>query len=149
MVSHPGCQKASSPGMTVSTRYIPSKHAGSDLVTVSYGHYGQHAARIGLDHICWIHLPVSDFVPFLQRRPRPYSAKLTWIQSGWPGQVWVKHIWHRNKPLCKNHWAWFLAFLGLKTCCLRVGIQPPTSFPLSDSVAIIHGRPGSYCAKPA
>ena len=133
MVSHPGCQKASSPGMTVSTRYIPSKHAGSDLVTVSYGHYGQHAARIGLDHICWIHLPVSDFVPFLQRRPRPYSAKLTWIQSGWPGQVWVKHIWHRNKPLCKNHWAWFLAERN----------QFTTSFPLSDLAAFFYRQPRS------
>ena len=27
--------------------------------------------------------------------------------------------------------------------------QPATTFPLSDSVAFFHRRPGSYCAKPA
>ena len=56
-------------------------------------------------------------------------------------QVLAKRILFGSKPVCKNHWAWFLAFLGLKTCCLRVGIQPSTSFPLSDLVAFFHKCP--------
>ena len=35
--------------------------------------------------------------------------------------------------------AWFLAERN----------QPVTNFPLSDSVAFFHRRPGGYCAKPA
>ena len=64
-------------------------------------------------------------------------------------QVLAKCILSGSKPVCKNHWAWFLAFLEWKTCCLCVGIQPSTSFPLSDLVAFFHRWPGSYCAKPA
>ena len=35
--------------------------SASVLVTASYGHYGQRAARIGPDSICRIRLPVSVF----------------------------------------------------------------------------------------
>ena len=34
------------------------------MVTASYGHYGQRAARIGPDRICRIRLPASLSVPF-------------------------------------------------------------------------------------
>ena len=34
------------------------------MVTASYGHYGQPAARIGPDRICRIQLPASVSVPF-------------------------------------------------------------------------------------
>ena len=34
-----------------------------------YGRYGQHAARIRLDHICQIWLPASDSVPFFKKGP--------------------------------------------------------------------------------
>ena len=37
---------------------------GSLLVTASYGHYGQRAARIGPDSICRIRLPASVKAPF-------------------------------------------------------------------------------------
>ena len=30
------------------------------MLTVSYGHYGQCAARIRPDYICWLQLPTSD-----------------------------------------------------------------------------------------
>ena len=36
-------------------------------------------------------------------------AKLAWIQSGWPGQVLDKLIWSGSTPVCKNHWAQFVA----------------------------------------
>ena len=43
--------------------------------------------------MCRIQPPASFSVPFLQRRHWPYCAKLTWIQSGCPGQVLAKLIW--------------------------------------------------------
>ena len=110
----------------------------SVFVTASYGHYGQHTARIGPDRICWIQLPTSDLVPFFQRKPGPYCAKLTRIRSGWPGQVWDKCIWSRSKPVRKNHFAQFLAESN----------QPTTSFSLLDSVVFSHRLSRSHCAKP-
>ena len=71
--------------------------------------YGQHAARIGLDHINWTQFPASDSFTFFQRRPGPYCAKKTQVRSGWPGQVLTKNIWSKSKLVCKNHRAWFLA----------------------------------------
>ena len=71
--------------------------------------YGQHAARIGLDHINQTQFPASDSFLFFQRGLGPYCAKKTQIRSGWPGQVLAKDIWSRSKLVCKNHWAWFLA----------------------------------------
>ena len=49
----------------------------------------------------------SNLVPFFQRRPRSYRAKLAHIWSGWPGQVLAKCISSESKPVCKNHKAWF------------------------------------------
>ena len=89
--------------------------------------------------MCWIRLPASDSVPFFQIRHWSYCTKLTRIWSGWPCQGLAKCIWSGSKPVCRNHWARFL--LGYHWLA--------NSFPLSDSVAIIHRRPGSYCAKPA
>ena len=40
---------------------------------------------------------------FFQRRPGSRCAKPTRIRSGWPGQVLVKRIWSRSKPVWKNH----------------------------------------------
>ena len=77
------------------------------MVTASYGHYGQRAARIRPDRICRIRLPASDLVSFFQRRPGSYCSKLTRIRSEWPGQVLCKRILSGNKLLCKNHWARF------------------------------------------
>ena len=59
-------------------------------------------------------------------------AKLAWIQSGWPGQVLDKLIWSGSTPVCKNHWAQFVAECN----------WPATSFPLSNSVTFFHGWPG-------
>ena len=56
-----------------------------------YGRYtsSQCAATVRLDCISRIRLP--EFVwSILQRRPESYWAKVAWIQSGWPGQVWAK-----------------------------------------------------------
>ena len=96
--------------------------------------YGQHAAKIGSDptsHI-WFDL-------FFQIRPGSYCAKPAQIWSGWPGQVFSKHIWSRSKLVCKNHWA---RFWQNATSLL-------TSFPLWDSVAFFHRWPRWYCAEPA
>ena len=40
---------------------------------------------------------------FFERRPGSYCAKLSQIQSGWPGQVLAKCILSGSKPVCKNH----------------------------------------------
>ena len=63
----------------------------------------------------------------------------TWIRSGWPCQGLAKRIWSGSKLVCSNHQARFL----------EGGNPRATNFLLSDSVAIIHRRRGSYCAKPA
>ena len=63
----------------------------------------------------------------------------TWIRSGWPCQGLAKRIWSGSKLVCSNHQARFL----------EGGNPRATNFLLSDSVAIIHTRRGSYCAKPA
>ena len=104
-----------------------------------FSHYGQRAARTGLDHICQIQLLASISVPFFQRKPRPYCAKPTLIRSGQPGQVLAKCNWSESKLVCKTHQARFLAECN----------RPATSSPLSVSVAFFHRGPGSYCAKPA
>ena len=101
--------------------------------------YGQLAARIRPDHICLIQLSASDSVPFFQRWHGSYCAKPTQIQSGWPGQGLAKCMWSGSKPVCRNHWAWFMAGYN----------WPATSLPLSDSVAFFHRCPRSYHAKPA
>ena len=106
------------------------KHSG-------YGHYTQHAARIGLDCIFWIWLSTFNSVPSFQRRPRSFGVKPAQIWSWWPGQVLAKHIWSRSKLVCKNHWAQFWQN--------ATGMLPVS--PLSDSVAFFHRQPGSYCAK--
>ena len=49
----------------------PSKRqiwSRSILVMASYGRYGQCAARIGPDSMCWIWLPASDSVPFFSNK---------------------------------------------------------------------------------
>ena len=74
-----------------------------------YGHYGQRAARIGLERICQVWLPTSVPVPFFQRRHGPYCAKLTRIGSGWSGQGLAKYIRSGSKPVCGNHQARLLA----------------------------------------
>ena len=86
---------------------LASKHAGSDseVLWLCPGYCSQHAARIGPDQICRIQLPGSNSVPFLQKRPRSYCAKLAWIQSGWPGQVWAKQMWSRSKLVHRSHQA--------------------------------------------
>ena len=96
------------------------RRSGSVLVTASYGHYGQRAAKIGPDRVYRIPLPVSDSVPFFQRRHGPYCAKPTRIRSGWPDQGLAKRIWSRSKPVCRNHRARFLAGRN----------RPATGFPL-------------------
>ena len=112
---------------------------GSLLVTASYGHYGQRAARISPDSICRIRLPASVTAPFFfffffffQRRHGSYCAKPTRIRSGWPGQDLAKRIWSRNKLVRRNHLARFLAGRH----------RPATSFRLSDSFPFFHRRPG-------
>ena len=57
----------------------------------SYGHCGQCAARIQPQ------LPASDLVPFFQRRPGSYCARLAHVWSGWPGQVLAKCLWSRSQ----------------------------------------------------
>ena len=109
------------------------------MITATYVHYGQRAARLGPDGTCRIRLLASDSVPFFQRGPGSYCAKPARIRSGWPGQVWAKRIWSGSKPGCTNHPARFLAEPN----------RSATSFLLSDSVAFFHRRPGSFCAQAA
>ena len=65
-----------------------------------YGHYSQHASRIGPGLICWIWLPASDLVLFFQRKPgsntscseaswcariiRPDSGRMQWAHYHFP-----------------------------------------------------------------
>ena len=65
-----------------------------------YGHYSQHASRIGPGLICWIWLPTSDLVLFFQRKPgsntscseaswcariiRPDSGRMQWAHYHFP-----------------------------------------------------------------
>ena len=107
------------------------------LKQFGYGHYGQRAARIGLDHGAGSNFPHLIQFHFFQIKHGLYHAKLTLIWSGWPGQGLAKGIWSGSKPVCRNHWAQFLAERN----------QPTTSFPLSGLVAFFHRWPGSYCAK--
>ena len=44
---------------------------------------------------------------FFQRKPGSNCAKPTRIRSGWPLQVWGKHIVFTSKPVYNNHQAWF------------------------------------------
>ena len=104
---------------------------GSLLVTASYGHYGQRAARISPDSICRIRLPASVSAPFFQRRHGSYCAKPTLIRCGWPGQGLAKRIRSGSKPVCRNHLARFLAGrnpTGYHFPIFRVGfVHPQTS----------------------
>ena len=77
---------------------------------------------------------------FLKRRHGWYCTKSTRVRSGWPCQSLAKGIWSGSKLVCKNQGTSFW-----QSWCN----QPATTFPLYDSVAIIHRRPRSYCAKPA
>ena len=52
------------------------------LVTASYGHYGQRAARIGPYCICLIRLPTSDSVPF-------FPQTMTLLCKTDPGPIWM------------------------------------------------------------
>ena len=88
--------------------------------------YGPLAARIRLDRICWIRFSRFFSVLVFQRRHGPYCAKPSQIRSGWPGQGLAKLSWSESKPVCRNHWAQFLAGCN----------WPATSFPFSDSVAL-------------
>ena len=85
---------------------LPSKHAGSDSEADSG----------------WIQLPASSLAPFFQRRPRSYCATLTWMWSGWPGQVLTRWIRSGSKPACKNHpscfWPTFLNESRSDPACL-------------------------------
>ena len=115
-----------------------------DLIRKCFGYSQLWPLRPGCSlnrarlYICRIQLPVSDLVPFFQRRPGPYCAKKTRIRSGWPDQVLAKRIWSRSKPVCKNY----------RALCLAECYQPATRLPLSDSVVFFHRWPESYCAKP-
>ena len=85
------------------------------MVTASYGHHGQRAARIGPDRVGRIRLPASFSVPFFQRRHGTYCAKPTRIRYRWPGQGLATLIWSESKPVCR-----FQAGRN----------RPATSFPL-------------------
>ena len=107
------------------------------LVTASYGHYGQRAARIGPYCICLIRIPTSDSVPF-------FPQTITILCTTDPGPIWMA-------------WSGFDQTHQIpKQADVRESSgpvsgrthKPATSFPLSDSVAFFHRRPGSYCAKP-
>ena len=97
----------------------------------------QNQARWYKPDLIW--LPASNSVLNFQRRHGSYCAKLTQIRSEWPGQSLAKSICSGSKPVCRNHWARFLAGW----------YQSATSFPLSDLAAFFHRCPRSYCAKPA
>ena len=96
------------------------------MVTASYGHCGQCAARIGPDRVGRIRLPASFSVPFFQRRHGTYCAKPTRIRYRWPGQGLATLIWSESKPVCR-----FQAGRN----------RPATSFPLLKSVPFFHRRP--------
>ena len=63
------------------------------------------------------------------------------IWSGWPGQVWAKRIWSRNKLVCKNHWAqfWQNATGLLPVSHFLTWLHSSTDGP--DN--IVHNQPGS------
>ena len=98
------------------------------LVTAHYGHYGQRAAWIRLDCICWIRHPASNSVAFFQRRP------------GWPGQVSAKRIWSGSQPACKNVHARFW-----QNTTGPLPVSPFQTWLHSSTDGLDH----NYCAKPA
>ena len=70
------------------------------MVTASYSHCGQRAARIGPDNICRIRRPANVSASFFQRRHGSYDAKPTRIRCGWPDPIAIPAsrcagiIWH-------------------------------------------------------
>ena len=122
---------------------LPSKYARSDseafwlwLVSAVMASVQPELAQILCAGYDFLH--PTQF-RFFQIKHWSYCTQLIWIWSGWPCQGLAKFIWYGSKPVCRNHWARFLVgYNRLATSC-----------PLSDSVAIIHRHPRSYCAKPA
>ena len=91
--------------------------------------------------LCRIRLPASDSVPFFQRQPRSYCGKTE------PDPIWMSWSGFGQTHLVRKP-------AGVQDTMDPVSgrTQParyPTSFPLSDSVAFFHRRPGSYYAKTA
>ena len=112
------------------------------MVTASYGHYDQRAARIGPDRIWQIRLPVSDSVPFFQRRHGSHCAKPTRIRSGWPCQG----FWPNGSGLEASWGAriigpgfWQGATGPLPVCHFQTQLQSSTDVP--DH--IVQNQPGS------
>ena len=114
----------------------PSKHVGSDPEVFDYGQSWP------LWPVCsqnWGGLYIPDLtsrirfssVFFREGMDHHICTNPTRIQSGRPCQGLVKHIWSGSKPVCRHHRAQFLAGCNWSA----------TSFPLSDSVAIIHRCP--------
>ena len=84
--------------MTERRRETCRIRSGSVLVTASYGHYGQRAARIGPDRICQIQLPASVSAPFFQRRHGSFCANrpesdLDGLAMVWPNASGLKVSW--------------------------------------------------------
>ena len=89
-------------------------------------HNGQYAARIGPDciyWICWIQLLTSGSVPFLCK------TGLDPIWMAWSG-FGQTHLVRKRTSVQES----------LGPVC---GNWPATSFPLSNSVTLFHGWPGS------
>ena len=104
------------------------------MVTASYGHYGQRAARIGPDRIIMqIRLSAYNSVLFFQRRRGPCFAKPFRIRSEW--RLVQKQLSQCAKIIGPGFW--------------QDATGPPPVSLLLDSVVFLHRRPGSYCAKPA
>ena len=113
------------------------------MVTASYGHYGQRAARIGPDRICRIRLSASVSAPFFRRRHGSYCAKPTWIRSGWPGLViiWPKRIWSGSKRVCRNQQARFLPDRYRPATSSHFQTRFCSSTDVTDN--IVQNQPGS------
>ena len=112
---------------------------GIVLVTASYGHYGQRAARIGPDRII-----MPDPTSRIRFGSAPPKKAWTILCKSGLDPIWVAwsgsgqtHLVQKQAGV-KEPWGPFLAERN----------RPATSFPLSDWVAFFHTRPGSYCAKP-
>ena len=108
------------------------------MVTATYGHYDQHAAKIGLGCINWIRLPASDSVPFFQRRPGSDCEKPARIRSG---HILAKIFWSGRKSVCKNYRAklWQNATGPLQVSQFETRLRSSTDGP--DHIA--QNQPGS------
>ena len=112
------------------------------MVTTSYGHCCQRAARIGPDRICRIPTSRIHFSSVFSKEGMDH------IVQNRPGsdvdvlvRVLAKLIWSGSKPVCRNHRAWFLAGRNRPATVSHFWTRFHSSTDVPDN--IIQNQPGS------